>query len=38
MQDIRRLGGARSYGVLLPLNEPDPLFALSLQQGSVLER
>ena len=36
MQDIRRLGGARSYGALLPLNEPDPLFALSLQQGSVL--
>jgi multiple sugar transport system substrate-binding protein len=36
MKDIRRRGGARSYGVLLPLNEPDPLFALSLQQGSVL--
>ena len=26
----------RSYGALLPLNEPDPLFALSLQQGPVL--
>ena len=37
MQDIRRLGGARSYGALLPLNEPDPLFALSLQQGPVLK-
>ena len=36
MQDIRRRGGARSYGALLPLNEPDPLFALSLQEGSVL--
>ena len=36
MADIQRLGGARSYGALLPLNEPDPLFALSLQQGAVL--
>jgi multiple sugar transport system substrate-binding protein len=36
MQDIRRLPGARSYGALFPLNEPDPLFALSLQQGPVL--
>jgi multiple sugar transport system substrate-binding protein len=36
MADIQRLGGARSYGALLPLNEPDPLFALSLQQGPVL--
>ncbi|HWK82221.1 MAG TPA: sugar ABC transporter substrate-binding protein [Caldimonas sp.] len=36
MADIRRFGGARSYGALLPLNEPDPLFALSLQQGPVL--
>ncbi len=24
------------FGVLLPLNEPDPLFALALQQGDVL--
>ena len=29
-------GGDRSYGVLLPLNEPDPLFAFALQQGAVL--
>ena len=27
---------ARTYGVLLPLNEPDPLFALALQQGALL--
>jgi multiple sugar transport system substrate-binding protein len=26
----------RTYGVLLPLNEPDPLFALALQQGALL--
>jgi|KBSMisStaDraftv2_1062788.scaffolds.fasta_scaffold29416_2 multiple sugar transport system substrate-binding protein len=36
MQDIRRLDNGRTYGALLPLNEPDPLFALSLQQGPVL--
>ena len=36
MQDVRRLGNGRTYGALLPLNEPDPLFALSLQQGPVL--
>ncbi|HEX4233611.1 MAG TPA: sugar ABC transporter substrate-binding protein [Caldimonas sp.] len=36
MRAIRRHGGARSYGVLLPLNEPDPLFALALQQGALL--
>ncbi len=36
MEDIRRQGGPGSYGALLPLNEPDPLFALSLQQGPVL--
>jgi len=36
MQDIRGLAGGRSYGALFPLNEPDPLFALSLQQGQVL--
>ena len=36
MQDVRRLGSGRTYGALLPLNEPDPLFALSLQQGPVL--
>jgi multiple sugar transport system substrate-binding protein len=27
---------ARTYGTLLPLNEPDPLFALALQQGALL--
>jgi ABC-type glycerol-3-phosphate transport system permease component len=37
MQDIRRLGDGRTYGALLPLNEPHPLFALSLQQGPVLD-
>ncbi|MDQ2927971.1 MAG: sugar ABC transporter substrate-binding protein [Pseudomonadota bacterium] len=36
MQDIVRLGGAGHYGALLPLNEPEPLFALSLQQGALL--
>ena len=36
MRDIRRLGAGGTYGALLPLNEPDPLFALSLQQGPVL--
>jgi multiple sugar transport system substrate-binding protein len=36
MQDIVRLGGARRYGALLPLNEPEPLFALSLQEGALL--
>jgi multiple sugar transport system substrate-binding protein len=36
MHDIRSLEGGHSFGVLLPLNEPDPLFALSLQQGPVL--
>jgi multiple sugar transport system substrate-binding protein len=28
--------GAAGYGALLPLNEPDPLFSLALQQGEVL--
>jgi len=37
MQDIRRLGNGRTHGALLPLNEPHPLFALSLQQGPVLD-
>ena len=36
MRAIKRRGGARGYGVLLPLNEPDPLFALALQQGELL--
>ena len=36
MRAIKQRGGARGYGVLLPLNEPDPLFALALQQGELL--
>ncbi len=36
MRAIRRRGGARGYGALLPLNEPDPLFAFALQQGALL--
>ena len=36
MQAIRRQGGEGHYGALLPLNEPDPLFALALQQGALL--
>jgi multiple sugar transport system substrate-binding protein len=28
--------GTQSFGVLLPLNEPDPLFAFALQQGDLL--
>ena len=39
MRAIKRLGGKRPdrhYGALLPLNEPDPLFALALQQGALL--
>ena len=36
MRAVRQRGGAGRYGVLLPLNEPDPLFALALQQGPVL--
>ncbi len=36
MRAIKQRGGARGYGVLLPLNEPDPLFALALQQGDLL--
>jgi len=35
MRAVRR-HSPRSYGVLLPLNEPDPLFALALQQGALL--
>jgi multiple sugar transport system substrate-binding protein len=31
-----RQRSAQTYGVLLPLNEPDPLFALALQQGALL--
>ena len=36
MRAIRARGGARGYGALLPLNEPEPLLALALQQGDVL--
>ena len=36
MHDILHVTAGRTYGALLPLNEPDPLFALSLQQGPVL--
>ncbi len=36
MQAIQWRGGAGRYGVLLPLNEPDPLFAFALQQGDLL--
>jgi len=36
MRDIRQRGGSRHYGALLPLNEPEPLFALALQQGALL--
>jgi len=32
-----RQRNAQTYGVLLPLNEPDPLFALALQQGALLQ-
>jgi multiple sugar transport system substrate-binding protein len=36
MAAIRQRSGGRGYGALLPLNEPDPLFALALQQGPLL--
>ncbi|MDP9045889.1 MAG: sugar ABC transporter substrate-binding protein [Pseudomonadota bacterium] len=36
MRAVTRRGAEPRYGALLPLNEPDPLFALSLQQGAVL--
>jgi multiple sugar transport system substrate-binding protein len=36
MRAVRQRGGANRYGVLLPLNEPDPLFAMALQQGPLL--
>ncbi len=35
MRAVRRQS-PQTYGVLLPLNEPDPLFALALQQGALL--
>ena len=36
MRAVRQLGTGKSYGALLPLNEPDPLYALALQQGALL--
>ena len=36
MRAVQQRGGKRTYGALLPLNEPDPLFAFALQQGAVL--
>ncbi|CAN5902801.1 sugar ABC transporter substrate-binding protein [soil metagenome] len=33
----RKKDGRGSYGVLLPLNEADPLVALALQQGAMLK-
>jgi multiple sugar transport system substrate-binding protein len=38
LQAIKRQVGAERYAVLLPLNEYDPLVALSLQQGEPLLR
>ena len=37
MRAIKQRGGAEHFGALLPLNEPDPLFALALQQGALLK-
>ncbi|MES2098203.1 MAG: sugar ABC transporter substrate-binding protein [Pseudomonadota bacterium] len=39
MRAIKRRSGTQGdnrFGALLPLNEPDPLFALALQQGALL--
>ncbi|MBC8055609.1 MAG: extracellular solute-binding protein, partial [Rhizobiales bacterium] len=36
MRAIKRRGGDNRFGALMPLNEPDPLFALALQQGPLL--
>jgi multiple sugar transport system substrate-binding protein len=36
MRAVRARGGGQTYGALLPLNEPDPLYALALQQGPLL--
>jgi multiple sugar transport system substrate-binding protein len=36
MRAIKQRGGARGYGALLPLNEPEPLLAMALQQGALL--
>jgi multiple sugar transport system substrate-binding protein len=38
LEAIKRLVGPSRFGVLLPLNEYDPLVALSLQQGEPLLR
>ncbi|HJQ63332.1 MAG TPA: extracellular solute-binding protein, partial [Burkholderiales bacterium] len=35
---IKQAGGGDRYGLLLPLNEPEPLIALALQQGEPLLR
>ena len=36
MRAIKQRGGENRFGALLPLNEPDPLFAMALQQGALL--
>jgi multiple sugar transport system substrate-binding protein len=36
MEAIRARAGAGHYGALLPLNEPEPLYAFALQQGALL--
>jgi multiple sugar transport system substrate-binding protein len=36
MGAIKARGGANTFGALMPLNEPDPLFAMALQQGALL--
>jgi multiple sugar transport system substrate-binding protein len=36
MRAIRQRGGENRFGALMPLNEPDPLFAMALQQGELL--
>jgi multiple sugar transport system substrate-binding protein len=36
MAAIKLRGGANTFGALMPLNEPDPLFAMALQQGALL--
>jgi multiple sugar transport system substrate-binding protein len=36
MRAVTRRGAGRAFGALLPLNEPDPLFAFALQQGALL--
>jgi multiple sugar transport system substrate-binding protein len=36
MRAIKQKSGGKGFGVLLPLNEPDPLFAFAQQQGDLL--